>query len=98
VGKITAPFTPDQVRVLTRYQNSGIGHPFTCPNHLGAFWTPILQADPHGWMCPAGCGYRQDWAYAYMADEPWIESQVDALAVWFGRTEKEHDPDQGGHE
>lgn len=71
--KITAPFTPEQVANLNNYQQSNVGHPFTCGNpdktnedhpdgNRGA-----LVATIKGWICPF-CLYTQDWAHAGMAD------------------------------
>jgi hypothetical protein len=71
MSKITAPFTPEIVVHLNRYQRSG-WHPYTCGNddhssdhakyraqHGGDFGE--LIATPAGWICPV-CKYIQDWA------------------------------------
>jgi len=65
---IRAPWTSEQVDALNAFQERGGMHPFTCgaeahPVHL------VLLAHRDGWRCsdPA-CGYRQDWAHAFMAD------------------------------
>lgn len=66
--KITAPWTPDQVDRLNRFQRLGYVHEFTCPDsHNGADRT--LVATKNGWICPH-CDYRQDWAHAAMLDVP----------------------------
>lgn len=62
---IHAPFTPDQVDALNRWQQQGDVHPFTCHNvHEGS---RTLIAKPSGWECP-GCEYRQYWAHRFMAE------------------------------
>ncbi len=76
--RITVPFTPEQVRNLNSFQESGRFHPFTCggnrhdaahtayqEEHGGDFGQ--LVATETGWICPV-CGYRQDWAHGFMAD------------------------------
>jgi hypothetical protein len=66
--KITAPWTPDQVDRLNRFQRLGHVHEFTCPYaHDGADRT--LVATKAGWICPH-CDYRQDWAHAMMLEVP----------------------------
>lgn len=63
---ITAPWTPDQVDRLNRFQHTGYVHPFTCPDaHDGADRT--LVATKAGWVCPH-CDYRQNWAHAVMLE------------------------------
>ena len=58
-GKITAPWTEEQVAQL--WQRQASGHPYTCPTHT-AF---PLSPQPDGWHCFAPhCGYYQDWAHA----------------------------------
>jgi len=78
IPKVVAPFTPDQVASLNRYQASGRFHEFTCGNAEcprfgpGFRLQPVLRAFEDGWHCPApGCGYTQDWAHAWMADWSW---------------------------
>jgi hypothetical protein len=68
---IKAPFTPDQVEALNRYQKIAHFHPFTCGSgnrtdekHLDG--EGVLVATPDGWKCPY-CDYTQDWAHAVMA-------------------------------
>ncbi len=53
-------WTDEQVENLTRYQASGIFHPFTCPND-----SSTLTAKNDGWHCPC-CDYRQNWAHEHM--------------------------------
>jgi hypothetical protein len=73
--KIVAPWTPEQVAQLNRYQTLGVMHPFTCPRGHGD-----LTATPDGWVC-SGCAYTQDWAHLFMADQ----ETLDALQQMFGR-------------
>lgn len=66
IQQIRAPFTPDQVEQLNRYQNFGFVHEFTCANnHEG---NRVLIASAEGWKCPS-CDYTQNWAHAFMADK-----------------------------
>lgn len=68
--RIEAPFTPEQVEALNRWQGSHHVHPFTCPadgtrgskRHSDR---RILVAHEHGWTCE-WCGYRQLWAHDFM--------------------------------
>jgi hypothetical protein len=48
--RIFAPFTPEQVAILNRFQTCGVVHPFTCAIDSGH---PPLVADVDGWHCPA---------------------------------------------
>lgn len=76
--RIRAPFTPEQVRALNRWQQDARVHPFTCglnraddahrayaAEHSQHDWG-ILVATRDGWVCPV-CGYRQYWAHGFMA-------------------------------
>jgi hypothetical protein len=63
---IRAPWTPEQVEALNRFQKSGRFHPFTCPGK----WAKCaehrdLVATTDGWVCACG-KYRQDWASDFM--------------------------------
>jgi hypothetical protein len=62
-----APWTPEQVENLNRYQQWGGFHGFTCgtkEKHApGA--DELLIAHETGWACPS-CDYTQDWAHAFM--------------------------------
>lgn len=62
---IRAPFTPEQVAELRRWQTSGRVHPFTCP--LSSCSVRVLTPSEAGWAC-AGCGYEQDWAHDFMTE------------------------------
>jgi len=66
MGKIYAPFTPEQVAALNRWQQRGDFHPFTCPHRVDGEAINLV-AEPGGWRCPA-CDYRQDWAHDFMAE------------------------------
>jgi hypothetical protein len=82
-GKVFAPFTPEQVKSLNRFQRlrSGFFHGFTCGSgdrmdeaHGSAKQLHnlpdhgTLLARESGWYCPA-CDYTQNWAWSLMADE-----------------------------
>lgn len=59
---------------LNRYHLLGQGHPFTCANRdghvaIGGIDAGLLVATNEGWVCPC-CEYRQDWAWAFMAETP----------------------------
>jgi hypothetical protein len=63
---VKAPWTPEQVAALYRWQTHGGIHPFTCgnrenhPPHL-YFLIPTVR----GWICPF-CDYTQDWCHSIM--------------------------------
>ncbi|MEU8902151.1 hypothetical protein [Streptomyces mirabilis] len=69
--QIRAPWTPEQVAALNRFQREGGMHPFTCGGDH-APGSPALVAYTDGWRCPQpygeACDYRQDWAHRFMAD------------------------------
>lgn len=56
---ILAPFTPEQVEGLNRFQRQELTHPFTCPEGH------ILIARRESWVCPC-CDYTQNWAHNFM--------------------------------
>lgn len=65
MGKITAPFTAEQVDGLNRWQHRGDVHEFTCGHDHPE--PRRLVATPQGWICPwADCDYKQHWAHAFM--------------------------------
>lgn len=70
--KIKAPFSRMEVWSLNAYQDSGLGHPYTCPN-CGA----LLLATALGWICRDfaarrnHCLYTQNWAHTFTADWTW---------------------------
>lgn len=65
---VKAPFTEQQVKSLNDFQESGCFHPFTCGGKTkeGKDCRADLVATKEGWICPAGCGYTQDWAHGGM--------------------------------
>jgi len=70
---IRAPFTPEQVAVLNRYQTIGVMHPFTCRNNSAH----VLIATRDGWRCPdSHCTYAQDWAHDFMANETFVDAAL----------------------
>jgi len=65
-----APWTPEQVEALNKFQHSGRFHPFTCGKRSDHNNNDILVATPAGWVCPyPGCDYTQGWAHDFMADQ-----------------------------
>jgi hypothetical protein len=66
--KAKAPWTAEQVDALNRWQRAGWVHPFTCTGHEGG-GDRDLVATRRGWIC-CHCDYTQDWAHAFMCDEP----------------------------
>lgn len=79
MSRIKAPFTPEQVEALNRYQADTRYHAFTCgrnrtddahrkyaAEHKQSDYG-ILVAAREGWICPV-CGYRQEWAHGFMAE------------------------------
>lgn len=64
---IRAPFTPEQVGKLNRWQQAGTVHEATCPNeHTGS---RILYATSSGLRCRM-CGYHQTFAPRVMLEKP----------------------------
>ncbi|KAB2976015.1 hypothetical protein F8R89_30885 [Streptomyces sp. SS1-1] len=67
--KTRAPWTPEQVAALNRFQREGGMHPFTCGAEHATGQSPVLVATNGGWVCPdPQCVYRQDWAHAFMTE------------------------------
>ena len=67
---IRAPWTPEQVYNLNKFQENGRMHPFTCGsgNRTEASHSRsdgVLVATINGWICPY-CEYKQDWAHEFM--------------------------------
>jgi hypothetical protein len=69
---LRAPWTPEQVAILNRWQECGDVHPYTCgsgyrtnksihPDGEGK-----LVATESGWICP-NCDYTQGWAHLMTA-------------------------------
>lgn len=93
---VVAPFTPEQVFALDRYQRSDgpwAMHPFTCANrgdskhgrYDGDLGT--LVPTTRGWIC-RNCDYTQNWAHTFMCDTPsplspvQIKYMVDRFLNW----------------
>ncbi len=74
---VTAPFTPEQVDLLTRFQTGGWFHPFTCGRRSEHRENEgILIATIEGWRCPVeSCTYEQDWAHWFMADKEFVTAR-----------------------
>lgn len=70
-GIALAPWTPEQVEALNRFQQSGRFHPFTCPTAHPEGRDLVAAED--GWHCPR-CPYTQDWAHAFQAARELPES------------------------
>lgn len=68
--KIKAPFTPEQVAMLKRWQCNSTAHPFTCGK---CHETSNLIPTEAGWVCDY-CDYTQDWAHTFMVDGSWPKS------------------------
>lgn len=65
-GRIWAPWPDGLVAALNDAQDTGLTHPYTCPDrddgrHLWTSDLGVLVATRGGWVCPT-CPYRQDWA------------------------------------
>lgn len=68
---IHAPWTPEQVEALNRWQANPAKHPFTCGPCRDAAPFPLpeqfeLVATEFGWVC-RHCDYTQTTAFAVMA-------------------------------
>lgn len=76
---IFAPWTPEEVQALNRFQSAGRMHPFTCPEHTPG--SPMLVADEDGWRCSdpynEECTYRQDWAHQFMTSAELVRPYPD---------------------
>lgn len=79
-GKINAPFTPQQVAALHRYQfgpwdPGNRFHPFTCPNRGDGNHFDIdrdhgiLIPTVRGWICQC-CDHEQNWCHEFMIGGP----------------------------
>lgn len=83
MGKVSAPFTADQVRRLTLFQNSPHVHSFTCYECQSADIESddfSLVATVRGWICQT-CDFVQDWAYDTMLiDDPLIDPLIELSA------------------
>lgn len=67
---VHVPFTAEQVASLNAYRVGDVMHPFTCG--ANDYYGIRLITAEDGWHCASqACDYRQDWAYAFMADWSW---------------------------
>lgn len=55
-----APWTPEEVEILKKYQDCEYFHPYTCHCHGDDGQHPNLVPTVDGWVCPK-CDYKQDW-------------------------------------
>jgi hypothetical protein len=89
---LKAPWTPEQVDALNRYQQSQFVHPYTCGSrddeahdrYAGEHSqhdTGILVATPEGWRCPV-CDYTQDSAFR-MSLQPDLFGDAPAQALGY---------------
>jgi len=70
MAHLSAPWTPEQVEALNRWQRCNYVHEFTCPHPHGPLTHGrILIATKNGWTCPT-CDYTQNWAHSWMMFEP----------------------------
>jgi hypothetical protein len=94
-GKVTAPWTTDQVESLNGYQHSLAGHPYTCPRDHDDVQS-VLVARENGWRCGhPGCTYTQDWAFRFMADWSWKAASDAVSAMLAGKPESAAELDPG---
>jgi len=64
-GKVYAPFEPEQIQNLEKWQNSGYLHPFTCPHHSNN----VLKVYRNALYCDAtDCEYEQHWVHRMMVE------------------------------
>lgn len=68
MGKIYAPWTPEQVDALNAFQRLGYVHPYTCSGHEGDGNRDLI-ATRAGWIC-CHCDYKQGWAHVGMLNPP----------------------------
>jgi hypothetical protein len=66
VGRWDAPWSPEQVATLERWQSSSNVHPYTCASPVHDGRATLLTPTPAGWVCD--CGFRQTWAWAVGPD------------------------------
>lgn len=61
--RLRAPFTPEQVDMLNRYQADDTVHGYTCEHwHGDPASRRLLVATTRGWICRY-CDYTQNWAH-----------------------------------
>lgn len=66
---LEAPWSEEVVEALNAFQDSGVMHPYTCPEcgHM-------LVATHNGWICLHD-EYLQTWAHPFTADQEWVARQ-----------------------
>ncbi len=67
VDILKAPFTEDQVKAITEYQQESPWHQYTCYTDSQH---PTLVASTDGLICNE-CGHVQNWVFASTADGSW---------------------------
>lgn len=74
-----APWTPEQVSNLNKWQHCGFTHSYTCGGN-GDTCRAVLEATPDGWIC-AYCDYTQDFCLEAQANNepPSISPEKDLL-------------------
>lgn len=78
MAHLKAPWTPEQVQHLNKWQEGMGVHPFTC----GRFHKEPhnLVATEFGWVCSQPqCDYWQDWCHDYMANGEWLSAVTRTL-------------------
>lgn len=96
---VQAPFTPEQVATLNRFQAGGWFHPFTCGRRSQHREDEgVLIAAVEGWACPVErCEYVQQWAHWFMADPVFVErGEKNHRRMWSGLTNGDSDDDSTG--
>ena len=77
---IQAPFSPQQVDQLNKWQSAGFVHEFACEYRSDSSHGELpLVATVRGWICPY-CEYTQPWAHDFMTEplqEPKLEETND---------------------
>lgn len=65
--KIFAPFSPDQVENLRRFQHA------KWTGHLTCVMGHVFEPDTEGLICPVDSHHNQGWAWDYMAERGWLD-------------------------
>ncbi len=67
-----APWTDQEVTSLNDFQDSGVWHPFTGPDHEGKGRIQLI-ATQNGWVEKEGGEIVQNWAHIWMTNDAWRE-------------------------
>ncbi|MFF5181430.1 hypothetical protein ACFY2Q_25660 [Micromonospora sp. NPDC000316] len=87
--KVYAPFAPEQVALLRRWQAASVSEHMRCPRHGNVLReSSELVPGERGWTCVFRtpdypgliCSYTADWAYAGMLDEESVK-KLDEMSV-----------------